>query len=153
MQYQTGSSIPGAPGNFAGIQLAQAMPQAMGLGGPMQMNQGYQQFQQPQFPGAPPPNVFSLRPSIHITDENIPTFGGSVNIPIGQQGRIYLNGTYDPANEGLLKFQGTIGQPPGSEKGGIGIDITGTRKMNPNPSMMMGPPNDFSVFGRGSARF
>jgi hypothetical protein len=116
-----------APAGNAGYFLAQAAPVAPnGLGGPLTMSD--------TGPGMPQqPNVFSFRPSVQVRDEEQGGLGlgGSLNIPIGRQGRINVQGEYQPGTSNL-NLRGTIGQPPGSQ--GFGIDFGVNRRLN-RPAM------------------
>mgnify|MGYP006283756489 CR=1 FL=1 len=153
---QAFKGLPGGAGNLGGMQIAQAMPQAMGLGGPMQMGPGAETQGMPAAP-----NVFSVRPAVDIRETG-PAFGGSLNIPIGQKGRINVSGRYSPLDEGRLTLQGVLGQPQGQP--GFGVDFSVNRRLNPRasmmPSMMMGgmppmtgPQDDLSIMGRYGAKF
>jgi hypothetical protein len=116
------------PTNTQSNLLAQALPGQMAgmLGGPMQMNpnQG--------------PNVFSVRPRVSYLEpeQGGLDLGGSINIPLGQTGRIGVQGGYQPENN-MLNLQGTIGQPQGAQ--GFGVDFFVNRKLGnrrPNPMEM-----------------
>ena len=134
----------GGIGNMQGM-IAQAYPNATALGGAMRMQPG----------GAPPgigetPNVFSVRPRINYMDpeQGGLELGGAVNIPIGQRGRINVQGGYQPDTT-QLNINATVGQPPGAP--GFGVDFFMNRKLrqpSSGPSM-----NDYGVMGRYGAEF
>jgi hypothetical protein len=111
-------------GNLGGL-LAQAYPGASALGGQMGMNMGMPQG----MPGMPAPNVFSVRPRVFYREpeEGGLDLGGSVNIPIGKEGRINVQGGYQPETN-MMNLQGTIGQPPGTQ--GLGLDFFVNRNLN-----------------------
>jgi hypothetical protein len=111
-------------GNLGGL-LAQAYPGASALGGQMGMNMGMPQG----IPGMPTPNVFSVRPRVSYreSEEGGLDLGGSVNIPIGKEGRINVQGGYQPETN-IMNLQGTIGQPPGTQ--GLGLDFFVNRNLN-----------------------
>ena len=131
-------------GNMGGM-LAQADPNATALGGAMRMQPG----------GAPPgmgeaPNVFSVRPRINYMDpeQGGLELGGAVNIPIGQRGRINVQGGYQPDTT-QLNVNATVGQPQGAP--GFGVDFFMNRKLRqPSSSPSM---NDYGVMGRYGAEF
>lgn len=109
--------------------LAQLPPNATGLGGEI---------------GGPAPNVFSMRPRIGYDEQGLDV-GGSMNVPIGTDGRVQLTGGYRPdSNE--LNLRGTIGQPPGSQ--GLGIDFYVNKLLNKKPE-----GRDLGVEARYNTRF
>lgn len=146
------SNLPGAVGNMAGIlnaELAQAMPKAAALGGQMGM------APQEQRPGMMGPNVFSVRPraSYLEPEEGGLDLGGAINIPLGPNGRINVQGGYQPGT-GMLNAQGSIGQPQGAP--GFGVDLFVRRNLNRrnNPSDVMGMPmNDMGGQVRYETQF
>jgi len=89
----------------------------------------------------PAPNVFSMRPRIGYNEQGLDV-GGSMNIPIGKDGRVQLTGGYRP-DSSELKLKGTIGQPPGSQ--GLGIDFYVNKLLNKK--------NDIGVEARYSTQF
>jgi hypothetical protein len=126
-------------GNMGGL-LAQANPNAAFLGGPMQAG------------GIPPgfgmeaaPNVFSVRPRINYMDpeQGGLELGGAVNVPLGERGRINVQGGYQPDTR-QLNVNATIGQPQGSP--GFGIDFNMNRTLGGNR-------NNYGVMGRYGAQF
>lgn len=126
-------------GNMGGL-LAQANPNAAFLGGPMQAG------------GVPPgfgeranPNVFSVRPQINYMDPEAGglELGGSVNVPIGTQGRVNVQGGYQPDTR-QLNINATVGQPSGSP--GFGIDFNMNRTLGGNK-------NNYGVMGRYGTQF
>ena len=129
-------------GNVEGM-IAQAYPNATALGGAMRMQPG----------GAPTgmeeaPNVFSVRPRINYMDpeQGGLELGGAVNVPIGQRGRINVQGGYQPETS-RLNVNATLGQPPGSP--GFGIDFNMNRLLRPGSRNQ----NDYGVMGRYEAQF
>ena len=129
-------------GNVEGM-IAQAYPNATALGGAMRMQPG----------GAPTgmeeaPNVFSVRPRINYMDpeQGGLELGGAVNVPIGQRGRIIVQGGYQPETS-RLNVNATLGQPPGSP--GFGIDFNMNRLLRPGSRNQ----NDYGVMGRYEAQF
>ena len=128
----------------AGAMLAQGMPNAAGLGGSMGMGgQGMQQ-----------PNVFSVRPRVSYMEpeEGGLDLGGTVNIPIGKDGRINVTGGYQP-DQGMLNLQGTIGQPQG--RPGLGLDVFVKRNLNRRNTQMGMPgfPEDMGGQIRYESQF
>jgi len=123
--------------------LAQAHPGASALGGQMGMNMG--------MPGMPAPNVFSVRPRVSYREreEGGLDLGGSVNIPIGKEGRINVQGGYQPET-GRMNLQGTIGQPPGRQ--GFGLDFFIDRNLNRKPAGQFPMPGMFNDMG-GQIRY
>jgi len=121
--------------------LAQAFPPSAGLGGPMQLQ------------GMPPgmqmeqPNVFSVRPSVSYQDPERGglELGGTVNIPLGKQSRINVQGGYQPETNNL-NLNATLGQPQGTS--GFGIDFNMNRRLGQGGNF-----NDFGVLGRYGNRF
>jgi hypothetical protein len=127
-------------GNMGGL-IAQANPNAAALGGAMRMQPG----------DVPPgmeesPNVFSVRPRINYMDpeQGGLELGGAVNIPIGERGRINVQGGYQPDTR-RLNVNATVGQPPGSR--GFGVDV------NVNRTLGSGGRNDYGVYGRYGTQF
>ena len=127
-------------GNMGGM-IAQANPNAAALGSVMRMQPG----------GAPPgmeeaPNVFSVRPRINYMDpeQGGLELGGAVNIPIGERGRINVQGGYQPDTR-RLNVNATVGQPQGSR--GFGFDV------NVNRTLGSGGRNDYGVYGRYGTQF
>jgi hypothetical protein len=141
--FQLPSAMDGI-GNMGGM-IAQVDPRAAALGGAMRMQPG----------GAPPgmgeaPNVFSVRPRINYMDpeQGGLELGGAVNIPIGQRGRINVQGGYQPDTT-QLNVNATVGQPQGAP--GFGVDFFMNRKLRkPSSSPSM---NDYGVMGRYGAEF
>ena len=131
-------------GNVEGM-IAQAYPNATALGGMMRMQPG----------GAPTgmgeaPNVFSVRPRINYMDpeQGGLELGGAVNVPIGQRGRINVQGGYQP-DTSQLNINATVGQPQGAP--GFGVDFFMNRKLRqPSSSPSM---NDYGVMGRYETEF
>ena len=131
-------------GNMGGL-IAQANPNATALGSVMRIQPG----------DVPPgmeksPNVFSVRPRINYMDpeQGGLELGGAVNIPIGQQGRINVQGGYQP-DTSQLNINATVGQPQGAP--GFGVDFFMNRKLrqpSSGPSM-----NDYGVLGRLETQF
>ena len=126
-----------------GTMLAQADPNAAALGGAMRMQPG----------GIPPgmgepPNVFSVRPRINYMDpeQGGLELGGSVNIPIGERGRINMQGGYQPDTR-RLNVNATIGQLPGQK--GFGVDFTMDRTLGGGSNNR----NDLGVYGRYGTQF
>ena len=126
-----------------GTMLAQADPNAAALGGAMRMQPG----------GIPPgmeepPNVFSVRPRIKYMDpkQGGLELGGSVNIPIGERGRINMQGGYQPDTR-RLNVNATIGQLPGQK--GFGVDFTMDRTLGGGSNNR----NDLGVYGRYGTQF
>lgn len=137
--FQLPSAMDGI-GNMGGM-LAQADPNAAALGGLMQAG------------GAPPgfgmraaPNVFSVRPRIDYMDpeQGGLELGGSLNIPIGERGRVNVQGGYQPDTR-KLNINATVGQPQGSR--GFGVDV------NVNRTLGSGGRNNFGVYGRYGTQF
>ena len=124
-------------GNMGGM-MAQADPRAAALGNSMQVG------------GGPPgmgvaPNVFSIRPRINYMDpeQGGLELGGAVNVPIGERGRINVQGGYQPDTK-QLNVNATVGQPQGSP--GFGIDFNMNRTLGGNR-------NNYGVMGRYGAQF
>ena len=124
-------------GNIGGM-LAQADPNAAALGGLMQAG------------GVPPgfgmqaaPNVPFVRPSFTYDQEGL-EIGGAVNLPIGEQGRINVQGGYRPETR-QLNVNATLGQPRGSR--GFGIDV------NVNRTLGSGGRNDYGAGIRYETQF
>jgi len=141
--FQLPSAMQGI-GNMRGM-IAQAYPNATALGGAMRMQPG----------GAPPgmgeaPNVFSVRPRINYMDpeQGGLELGGAVNIPIGQRGRINVQGGYQPETT-QLNVNATVGQPQGAP--GFGVDFFMNRRLRRSPSSPS--MNDYGVMGRYGAEF
>jgi len=150
------AGIPGDVGNFGGL-IAQGLPptgSAGVLGGMMQMG-GPMRQGVPQ--GPPQPNVFSFRPNMKYLDpeEGGLQFGGELNIPLGEKGRINATGTYYPETNSV-SATGTVGQPKGSP--GFGIDFFVNRRLSPNQNTNipgLGQPNlnDAGAYARYGGRF
>ena len=123
--------LPSAMYNIGntGTMLAQANPDAAALGGLMQAV----------------PNVFSVRPRINYMDpvQGGLELGGAVNVPIGERGRINVQGGYQPDTR-QLNINATIGQPQGSP--GFGIDFNMNRTLGGNR-------NNYGVMGRYGTQF
>jgi hypothetical protein len=130
-------------GNMGGM-MAQAMPNAAGLGASMGIGG----------PGMEQPNVFSIRPRISYLEpeEGGLDLGGTVNIPIGAKGRINVTGGYQP-EQNMLNLQGTVGQPQGSP--GLGLDFFVKRNLNRGntPMGMPGFPGDMGGQIRYESQF
>jgi len=94
--------------------------------------------------GDPAPNVFSMRPRIGYDEQGLDV-GGSMNVPIGKDGRVQFTGGYRP-DSSKLNLKGTIGQPPGSQ--GLGIDFYVNKILNKKPE-----GNDIGVEARYSTQF
>ena len=127
-------------GNMGGL-IAQADPNAAALGGLMQAGG--------VLPGmGEPPNVFSVRPRINYMDpkQGGLELGGSVNIPIGERGRINMQGGYQPDTR-RLNVNATVGQLPGQQ--GFGVDFTMNRTLGGGSSNR----NDLGVYGRYGTQF
>lgn len=141
--FQLPSAMDGI-GNMGGM-IAQANPNATALGGMMRMQPG----------GAPPgmgeaPNVFSVRPRINYMDpeQGGLELGGAVNVPLGQRGRINVQGGYQP-DTSRLNINATVGQPQGAP--GFGVDFFMNRKLRqPSSSPSM---NDYGLMGRYETQF
>jgi hypothetical protein len=139
--------LPGAmfPAGNAGGLITQAYPGAAALGGQMGMG---------MMPGSPTmnsPNVFSVRPRVSYREpeEGGLDLGGSVNIPIGKEGRINIQGGYQPETN-MMNLQGTIGQPPGKQ--GLGLDFFINRNLNRKPAGQFPMPGMFDDMG-GQIRY
>ena len=127
---QGGLSPLGNAGFFEGQQfLAQLLSNSAGLGGEISL---------------PSPNVFSMRPRIGYDEQGLDV-GGSINVPIGTDGRVQLTGGYRP-DSSKLNLKGTIGQPPGSQ--GLGIDFYVNKLLNKKPE-----GSDLGVEARYNTRF
>ena len=141
--FQLPSAMNGI-GNMGGM-IAQANPNASALGSVMRMQPG----------GTPPgmgeaPNVFSVRPRINYMDpeQGGLELGGAVNVPIGQRGRINVQGGYQP-DTSQLNINATVGQPQGAP--GFGVDFFMNRKLRqPSSSPSM---NDYGLMGRYETQF
>ena len=127
-------------GNMGGM-IAQANPNAAALGSVMRMQPG----DVPPEMGEPP-NVFSVRPRINYMDpkQGGLELGGALNIPIGERGRINVQGGYQPDTR-RLNVNATVGQPQGSR--GFGFDV------NVNRTLGSGGRNDYGVYGRYGTQF
>jgi hypothetical protein len=146
-------ALPPAGSNL----LAQGMPpmgNAGALGGAMQMG-GLMQQGAPQGPAQP--NVFSFRPNMKYLnpEEGGLQFGGELNIPLGEKGRINATGTYYPETNSV-SATGTVGQPKGLP--GFGIDFFVNRRLNQNQNTNVPGPgpqnlNDAGAYARYSGRF
>ena len=132
--FQLPSAMNGI-GNMGGM-VAQANPNAAALGSVMRMQPG----DVPPEMGEPP-NVFSVRPRINYMDpeQGGLELGGALNIPIGERGRINVQGGYQPDTR-RLNVNATVGQPQGSR--GFGFDV------NVNRTLGSGGRNDYGVYGR-----
>ena len=137
--FQLPSAMNGI-GNMGGM-IAQANPNAAALGSVMRMQPG----------DVPPgmgeaPNVFSVRPRINYMDpeQGGLELGGAVNVPIGERGRINVQGGYQPDTR-RLNVNATVGQPQGSR--GFGFDV------NVNRTLGSGGRNDYGVYGRYGTQF
>ena len=132
--FQLPSAMNGI-GNMGGM-IAQANPNAAALGSVMRMQPG----DVPPEMGEPP-NVFSVRPRINYMDpeQGGLELGGAVNVPIGERGRINVQGGYQPDTR-RLNVNATVGQPQGSR--GFGFDV------NVNRTLGSGGRNDYGVYGR-----
>ena len=132
--FQLPSAMNGI-GNMGGM-IAQANPNAAALGNVMRMQPG----DVPPEMGEPP-NVFSVRPRINYMDpeQGGLELGGALNIPIGERGRINVQGGYQPDTR-RLNVNATVGQPQGSR--GFGFDV------NVNRTLGSGGRNDYGVYGR-----
>jgi hypothetical protein len=132
--FQLPSAMNGI-GNMGGM-IAQANPNAAALGSVMRMQPG----DVPPEMGEPP-NVFSVRPRINYMDpeQGGLELGGALNIPIGERGRINVQGGYQPDTR-RLNVNATVGQPQGSR--GFGFDV------NVNRTLGSGGRNDYGVYGR-----
>jgi hypothetical protein len=132
--FQLPSAMNGI-GNMGGM-IAQANPNAAALGNVMRMQPG----DVPPEMGEPP-NVFSVRPRINYMDpeQGGLELGGAVNVPIGERGRINVQGGYQPDTR-RLNVNATVGQPQGSR--GFGFDV------NVNRTLGSGGRNDYRVYGR-----
>ena len=131
-------------GNMGGL-IAQANPNAAALGSVMRMQPG----DVPPGMGEPP-NVFSVRPRINYMDpeQGGLELGGAVNVPIGQRGRINVQGGYQP-DTSQLNINATVGQPQGAP--GFGVDFFMNRKLRqPSSSPSM---NDYGLMGRYETQF
>jgi hypothetical protein len=137
--FQLPSAMNGI-GNMGGM-IAQANPNAAALGSVMRMQPG----DVPPEMGAPP-NVFSVRPRINYMDpeQGGLELGGALNIPIGERGRINVQGGYQPDTR-RLNVNATVGQPQGSR--GFGFDV------NVNRTLGSGGRNDYGVYGRYGTQF
>jgi hypothetical protein len=126
-------------GNMGGL-IAQADPNAAALGGSMRMGD-----MPPGFGMQQAPNVFSVRPRINYMDpeQGGLELGGAVNVPIGERGRINVQGGYQPDTR-QLNINATVGQPQGSP--GFGVDFGMNRTLGGNR-------NNFGVMGRYGAQF
>ena len=132
--FQLPSAMNGI-GNMGGM-IAQANPNAAALGSVMRMQPG----DVPPEMGEPP-NVFSVRPRINYMDpeQGGLELGGALNIPIGERGRINVQGGYQPDTR-RLNVNATVGQPQGSR--GFGFDV------NVNRTLGSGGRNNYGVYGR-----
>jgi hypothetical protein len=137
--FQLPSAMNGI-GNMGGM-IAQANPNAAALGNVMRMQPG----DVPPEMGEPP-NVFSVRPRINYMDpeQGGLELGGAVNVPIGERGRINVQGGYQPDTR-RLNVNATVGQPQGSR--GFGFDV------NVNRTLGSGGRNDYGVYGRYGTQF
>ena len=137
--FQLPSAMNGI-GNMGGM-VAQANPNAAALGSVMRMQPG----DVPPEMGEPP-NVFSVRPRINYMDpeQGGLELGGAVNVPIGERGRINVQGGYQPDTR-RLNVNATVGQPQGSR--GFGFDV------NVNRTLGSGGRNDYGVYGRYGTQF
>jgi hypothetical protein len=137
--FQLPSAMNGI-GNMGGM-IAQANPNAVALGSVMRMQPG----DVPPEMGEPP-NVFSVRPRINYMDpeQGGLELGGALNIPIGERGRINVQGGYQPDTR-RLNVNATVGQPQGSR--GFGFDV------NVNRTLGSGGRNDYGVYGRYGTQF
>ena len=137
--FQLPSAMNGI-GNMGGM-IAQANPNAAALGSVMRMQPG----DVPPEIGEPP-NVFSVRPRINYMDpeQGGLELGGALNIPIGERGRINVQGGYQPDTR-RLNVNATVGQPQGSR--GFGFDV------NVNRTLGSGGRNDYGVYGRYGTQF
>ena len=137
--FQLPSAMNGI-GNIGGM-IAQANPNAAALGNVMRMQPG----DVPPEMGEPP-NVFSVRPRINYMDpeQGGLELGGALNIPIGERGRINVQGGYQPDTR-RLNVNATVGQPQGSR--GFGFDV------NVNRTLGSGGRNDYGVYGRYGTQF
>ena len=137
--FQLPSAMNGI-GNMGGM-VAQANPNAAALGSVMRMQPG----DVPPEMGEPP-NVFSVRPRINYMDpeQGGLELGGALNIPIGERGRINVQGGYQPDTR-RLNVNATVGQPQGSR--GFGFDV------NVNRTLGSGGRNDYGVYGRYGTQF
>jgi hypothetical protein len=137
--FQLPSAMNGI-GNMGGM-IAQANPNAAALGNVMRMQPG----DVPPEMGEPP-NVFSVRPRINYMDpeQGGLELGGAVNVPIGERGRINVQGGYQPDTR-RLNVNATVGQPQGSR--GFGFDV------NVNRTLGSGGRNDYRVYGRYGTQF
>jgi hypothetical protein len=141
--FQLPSAMNGI-GNMGGM-IAQANPNAAALGSVMRMQPG----DVPPEMGEPP-NVFSVRPRINYMDpeQGGLELGGAVNVPIGQRGRINVQGGYQP-DTSQLNINATVGQPQGAP--GFGVDFFMNRKLRqPSSSPSM---NDYGLMGRYETQF
>ena len=129
-------------GNMGGM-LAQANPNAAALGGLMQAGEAPTGFGMQAAP-----NVFSVRPKINYMEpeQGGLELGGGINVPIGERGRINVQGGYQPETS-RLNVNATIGQPPGSP--GFGIDFNMNRMLRPGSRNQ----NDYGVMGRYGTQF
>ena len=123
-----------------GTMLAQADPNAAALGGMMQAG-----AVPPGFGMQAAPNVFSVRPRINYMDpeQGGLELGGAVNVPIGERGRINVQGGYQPDTR-QLNINATVGQPQGSP--GFGIDFNMNKTIGGNR-------NNYGVMGRYGVQF
>ena len=137
--FQLPSAMNGI-GNMGGM-IAQVNPNAAALGSVMRMQPG----DVPPEMGEPP-NVFSVRPRINYMDpeQGGLELGGAVNVPIGERGRINVQGGYQPDTR-RLNVNATVGQPQGSR--GFGFDV------NVNRTLGSGGRNDYRVYGRYGTQF
>jgi hypothetical protein len=137
--FQLPSAMNGI-GNMGGM-IAQANPNAVALGSVMRMQPG----DVPPEMGEPP-NVFSVRPRINYMDpeQGGLELGGALNVPIGERGRINVQGGYQPDTR-RLNVNATVGQPQGSR--GFGFDV------NVNRTLGSGGRNDYGVYGRYGTQF
>ena len=137
--FQLPSAMNGI-GNMGGM-IAQANPNVAALGSVMRMQPG----DVPPEMGEPP-NVFSVRPRINYMDpeQGGLELGGALNVPIGERGRINVQGGYQPDTR-RLNVNATVGQPQGSR--GFGFDV------NVNRTLGSGGRNDYGVYGRYGTQF
>jgi hypothetical protein len=137
--FQLPSAMNGI-GNMGGM-IAQVNPNAAALGSVMRMQPG----DVPPEMGEPP-NVFSVRPRINYMDpeQGGLELGGALNIPIGERGRINVQGGYQPDTR-RLNVNATVGQPQGSR--GFGFDV------NVNRTLGSGGRNYYGVYGRYGTQF
>ena len=137
--FQLPSAMNGI-GNMGGM-IAQANPNVAALGSVMRMQPG----DIPPEMGEPP-NVFSVRPRINYMDpeQGGLELGGALNVPIGERGRINVQGGYQPDTR-RLNVNATVGQPQGSR--GFGFDV------NVNRTLGSGGRNDYGVYGRYGTQF